>query len=184
MTVPAKPSSNGTRWVPAAVSLAVTALCAPLVAGCSSSGTATALAAAPPSSAPPAQPTACSPWAGLDDLANVTTWLRQMIGDEVIFGASTQQAKRDGLAVVVYARSLGVLSANLPGQYSRELRQSVLPVAASPYKETPEQLNTAANAAESLGSRISQVCLLARAAGQTAAARPRPARAAGGGAPR
>src|ERR1700734_4022187 len=145
MTVPAKPSSNRTRWLPAAV---IAAACACTVIGCSGNGTAPKAAAGSPSRvlpASPASPTACSPWAGLDDLANVTTWLRQMIGDEVIFGAGTQQAKRDGLAVVVYAQSLGALWQDLPAPYSRELRESVLPVAASPYKQTPEQLNTARN---------------------------------------
>src|SRR5262249_16233925 len=155
MTVPAKPSSNGTRWLPGAV---IAATCAFMVIGCGGSGAAPKTASAstspaPSASAPFASATACSPWAGLDHLANVTTWLRQMIGDEVIFGAGTEQAKRDGLAVVVYAQSLGALWQDLPARYSSELRASVLPVAASPYKKTPEQLNTAANSAESLGSQ-------------------------------
>jgi hypothetical protein len=155
MTVPAKPSSNRARWLPAAVTAAT---CAFLVIGCGGNGTAPAAGAASRSPAPAAARTACSPWAGLDDLSNVTTWLRQLIGDEVIFGASTPQAKRDGLAVVVYAQSLGALWQDLPARYSRELRDSVLAVAASPYTRTPEQLNTAANDAQSLGAQISALC--------------------------
>jgi hypothetical protein len=155
MTVPAKPSSNRARWLPAAV---VAATCAFLVIGCSGNGTVPTTGAGSRSPAPVASPTACAPWAGLDDLSNVTMWLRQLIGDEVIFGASTPQAKRDGLAVVVYAQSLGAMWQDLPVQYSRELRDSVLPVAASPYQQTPEQLNTAANDAQSLGSQISALC--------------------------
>jgi hypothetical protein len=76
----------------------------------------------------------------------------------VIFGSGTQQAKKDGLAVVVYAESLGGLTAKLPAQYASELRNSVLPVAASPGKQSPEQLNTAANEAQSLAAKISQMC--------------------------
>jgi hypothetical protein len=157
MTVLAKPSADGAhRWragVPAAL------LCAIMIIGCGSSGGA---ASTPGTrSRDPGQsasPSTCSPWAGLDDLFNVTTWLRQLIGDEVIFGAGTTQAKRDGLAVLVYAESLGRLWEKLPPQYGRDLRDSVLPVAASPYEKTPEQLNTAANDAQSLAAQISQLC--------------------------
>jgi hypothetical protein len=153
----AKPSADGTHGWPAAVPAAL--LCAIMIIGCSSSGGA---ASAPGTrSRDPGQsasPSTCTPWAGLDDLFNVTTWLRQMIGDEVIFGADTGQAKRDGLAVVVYAEPLGGLGEKLPPQYARDLRDSVLPVAASPYKKTPEQLNTAANDAQSLAVQISGLC--------------------------
>src|SRR5215469_2639475 len=131
MTVPAKPSSNRARWLPTAV---ITAACAFTVIGCGGNGPAPKASAGSRSPVAPAARTACSPWAGLDDLSNVTVWLRQMIGDEVIFGAGTAAAKRDGLAVVVYAQSLGAESQNLPAPYSAELRASVLPVAASPYK--------------------------------------------------
>jgi len=160
MTVLAKPSANGTRCWLAAVPAAV--LCAVMIAGCGGgSGTASATGARDSgrsaSSARPS-PSACAPWSGLDDLSNMTTWLRQMIGDEVIFGAGTAQAKRDGLAVVVYAQSLGGLWEMLPAQYASDLRDSVLSVAASPYKETPEQLNTAANSAQSLTNQIGQLC--------------------------
>jgi hypothetical protein len=157
MTVRARPSANRTHGWAAAVPAAL--LCAVMITGCGSSGGA-APAAVSGSRDPgkSASPRACSPWAGLDDLVNVTTWLRQLIGDEVIFGASTQQAKRDGLAVVVYAESLDGLWANLPPQYARDLRDSVLSVAVSPYKKTPEQLNTAANDAQSLATHISQMC--------------------------
>jgi hypothetical protein len=160
VTVLAKPSATGRRgWrvtVPAAL------LCAIMISGCtgaavSAHGSGSRDPGPSTSSAVPAQ-RACSPWAGLDDLAYITTWLRQLIGDEVLFGASTQQAKRDGLAVAVYADSLGALWQNLPAQYGRDLRDSVLSVAASPYKKTPEQLNTAANAAQSLATKISQLC--------------------------
>ena len=167
VTVLAKPSATwrrgtGTRGWP--VTVAAVLLCVIMISGCGG-------AAAPghgSGSRNPGRPTssssadaaqrACSPWAGLDDLANITTWLRQLIGDEVLFGASTQQAKRDGLAVVVYADSLGALWQNLPAQYADALRNSVLSVAASPYKKTPEQLNTAANAAQSLDTKIGQLC--------------------------
>jgi hypothetical protein len=158
MAVRARPSANWTHGWPAAVPAAL--VCAIMITGCGSGGAAGSTAVS--SSRDPAKsvsPSACSPWAGLDDLFNVTTWLRQMIGDEVIFGAGTAQAKRDGLAVVVYAESLDGLWANLPPQYARDLRDSVLSVAASPYKKTPEQLNTAANDAQSLAARISQLCL-------------------------
>ena len=43
--------------------------------------------------------------------------------------------------------------------YAGDLRDSVLSVAASLYKETPEQLNTAANDAQSLATKISQLCV-------------------------
>ena len=160
VTVLAKPSATGRRGgrvtVPAAL------LCAIMISGCSGAAAAAHGGGSPDparstSAASPAQ-RACTPWAGLDDLAYITTWLRQLIGDEVLFGASTQQAKRDGLAVVVYADSLGALWQNLPPQYGRDLRDSVLSVAVSPYKETPEQLNTAANAAQSLATKIGQLC--------------------------
>jgi hypothetical protein len=160
MTVLAKPSANGThRWL-AAVPAAL--VCAIMITGCGgSSGAAPGTGSRDPgqraSSASPS-PSACAPWTGLDDLTNITTWLRQMIGDEVIFGAGTEQAKRDGLAVVVYAESLDGLWEKLPSQYARDLRDSVLSVAASPYKRTPEQLNTAANDAQSLATQISQLC--------------------------
>jgi len=157
MTVRAKPSPKGMYDWAAAVPAAL--LCAVVIGGCSGSGAAapspSAKSRAPGASSSPG---ACSPWAGLDDLLSAVTWLRQLIGDEVIFGAGTEQAKRDGMAVIVYAESLSGLSAKLPPQYARELRVSVLPVAASPYKETPEQLNTAANDAESLATQISQLC--------------------------
>jgi hypothetical protein len=158
MTVRAKPPADGTHgWlaiVPAAL------LCAIMIVGCGSSGGGAASAAGTRSRDPrqSASPSTCSPWTGLDDLFNVTTWLRQMIGDEVIFGADTAQAKRDGLAVVGYAESLDGLWEKLPPQYAGDLRDSVLPVAASPYEKTPEQLNTAANDAQSLAAQISQLC--------------------------
>jgi hypothetical protein len=76
----------------------------------------------------------------------------------VIFGAGTAQAKRDGLAVTGYAESLGGLWADLPPQYARDLRDSVLPAAGSPDKKTPEQLNTVANDAQGLATQISQLC--------------------------
>jgi hypothetical protein len=164
--VVAKSSASGTRGWRATTAIAVLLLCAAVIAGCSSGGGRGGSAPGgvsrdPGRSASPASPSpsACAPWAGLDDLSNITTWLRQMIGDEVIFGAGTQQAKRDGLAVVVYAESLGGLGAELPARYALDLRTSVLSVAASPYKQTPEQLNTAANAAQTLAARISQLCL-------------------------
>jgi len=160
MTVLAKPSANGTHGWLAAVPAAL--LCAIMITGCGGSsgaapGTGSRDPGRPAPSASPS-PSACAPWTGLDDLFNITTWLRQLIGDEVIFGASTAQAKRDGLAVVVYAESLDGLWENLPPQYGRDLRDSVLSVAASPYKKTPEQLNTAANDAQSLATQISQLC--------------------------
>jgi len=34
-----------------------------------------------------------------------------------------------------------------------------LPAAVSPYKQTPEQLNTAANDAQSTANQVSQLCL-------------------------
>jgi hypothetical protein len=162
MTVLARPPANGTHgWLTAAAAALLSAI---MIVGCDSSGGA-ALAPGtgprdPGRSASPISPSssACSPWTGLDDLFNITTWLRQMIGDEVIFGSGTQQAKRDGLAVVVYAESLDGLWVNLPPQYARDLRDSILPVAASPYEQTPEQLNTAANDAQSLATKISQLC--------------------------
>jgi hypothetical protein len=157
MTVLARPSANGThRWP--AVALAAL-LCGGVIIGCSSGGGGpSASGAASRDPVPSTQPSACSPWAGLNDLFSVTTWLQQMIGDEVIFGAGTEQAKRDGLAVVVYAGSLDGLSATLPPQEANDLRDFVLPVAASPYKKTPEQLNTAANDAKSLATQISRLC--------------------------
>jgi hypothetical protein len=162
MTVLAKPSANGTHGWLAAVAAAL--LCAIMITGCgggsgaaSTPGTGSRDPGKSASSASPS-PSACSPWTGLDDLFSITTWLRQLIGDEVIFGASTAQAKRDGLAVVVYAESLDGLWEKLPLQYARDLRDSVLSVAASPYKKTPEQLNTAANDAQSLATQISQLC--------------------------
>jgi hypothetical protein len=161
MAVLAKPSANGAHgWRAAAVPAAL--LGAILIIGCggSSSGGAAATALGTIAQVPgqSASPTACAPWAGLNDLSNVTTWLRQMIGDEVIFGTGTAQAKRDGVAVVVYAKSLGGLEEKLPARYARDLRSSVLPVAASPYKRTPEQLNAAANQAQTLAQQISQLC--------------------------
>jgi hypothetical protein len=164
MTVRAKPSANGMHGWLAAVAAAL--LCAIVITGCggSSGGAASAPGTGsrdPGKSASRASPSpsACAQWTGLDDLFNITTWLRQLIGDEVIFGASTAQAKRDGLAVVVYADSLDGLWEKLPAQYAHDLQDSVLSVAASPYKETPEQLNTAANDAQSLANQISQLCL-------------------------
>jgi hypothetical protein len=157
MTVRVRPSANRTYGWPTAVPAAL--LLAVMITGCGNSGGAASVAAS--GSRDPgksASPSACSSWAGLDDLFNVTTWLRQLIGDEVIFGASTQQARRDGLAVIVYAESLDGLWETLPPQYARSLRDSVLSVATSPYKETPEQLNTAANDAQSLAARISRLC--------------------------
>jgi hypothetical protein len=164
MTVLAKPSANGMHGWRAAAPAAVL-LCAITIAGCSGGGGAAAAPGGgsrdPGRAAPPARSSqhACSPWAGLDDLADITTWLRQLIGDEVIFGAGTEQARNDGLAVVVYAESLGALGQELPPQYARALRDSVLSVAVSPDKKTPEQLNTAANAAQSLAMQISRLCL-------------------------
>jgi len=157
MTVLAKPSADGTHSWRAAVPAAL--LCAIMIIGCGGSGGA-ASAPATKSRDPgqSASPGTCSPWAGLDDLFNVTTWLRQMIGDEVIFGAGTAQAKKDGLAVVVLAESLGGLREALPAQFARDLRDSVLPVAASPDEKTPEQLNTAANDAQNLAMQISALC--------------------------
>jgi hypothetical protein len=158
----AKPSANGAHGWLAAVPAAL--LCAVMNIGCSGGGASAPSTAtrAPVTTArdpgPSASPSTCSPWAGLDDLSNVTTWLRQMIGDEVIFGAGTAPARKDGLTVIVYAESLGGLQATLPPQYARDLQDSVLPVAASPYKKTPEQLNTAANDAQSLAGQISQLC--------------------------
>jgi hypothetical protein len=107
-----------------------------MITGCGGSGgTASAQGTGPRDPGQSASPGTCSPWAGLDDLFTVTTWLRQLIGDEVIFGAGTAQARRDGLAVTGYAESLGGL-----------------------YKKTPEQLNTAANDAQSLAAQISRLC--------------------------
>jgi hypothetical protein len=156
MAVLARPSANGARGWAAAVLAAL--LCGVAIIGCSSGGGAPTSGAAARDPVPSTSPTACSPWAGLNDLFSVTTWLQQMIGDEVIFGAGTEQAKRDGLAVVVYAGSLDGLSARLPPREASDLRTSVLPVAASPYKKTPEQLNTAANEAKSLATQISRLC--------------------------
>ncbi len=164
MTVLAKPSVKRMHGWRAAVPAAL--VCAIIVTGCGSSGGAASAqgtasrdpAASSPDPGKSASPSACAPWAGLDDLSDVTTWLRQMIGDEVIFGAGTAQAKKDGLAVIVYAESLDGLEADLPPQYARDLRNSVLSVAASPDEKTPEQLNTAANAAQSLAMQISQLC--------------------------
>ena len=152
MTVPGKPPAYRAHGWRAAVPAAL--LCAVTITGCGS-GAASAPGAG---SRDPGQPGTCSPWAGLDDLLSVTTWLRQLIGDEVIFGAGTAQARRDGLAVTGYAESLGGLWADLPLQYARDLRDSVLPVAASPDEKTPEQLNAVANDAQSLATRISQLC--------------------------
>ena len=154
----AKVSANGMRSWAGGVLAAL--LCAITVAGCSGGGGGAASAPGTGSRVPSqaASPSACSPWAGLDDLSNVTTWLRQMIGDEVIFGVNTTQTRRDGLAVSAYAESLGGLWEKLPVQYARDLRASVLLVAASPYKQTPEQLNTAANDAQRLTTQISQLC--------------------------
>jgi hypothetical protein len=129
------------------------AACASMISGCGSGGD----PGRPASPAASARST-CSPWAGLDDLAYITTWLRQLIGDEVIFGTGTEQVKNDGLAVLVYAESLDAVGQKLPARYARDLRDSVLSVAASPAKKTPEQLNTAANAAQSLATQISQLC--------------------------
>ena len=161
MTVLAKPSANQTcSWLAA---MLAAALCAIMITGCGGSGgAAPASDTGPrdrgqPASASPA-PSACSQWTGLDDLFNLATWLRQMIGDVVIFGAGTAQAKRDGQAVVGYGQSLDGLWENLPPLYTRDLRSDVLSVAASPYKQTPEQLNTAANEAQSLATEISQLC--------------------------
>ncbi len=158
MPVLAKPAANWTRGWPAAIPAAL--LCAIMITGCGSTGGGAGPAQATGSRdpRPSASPSTCSPWAGLDDLTDVMTWLRQLIGDEVIFGAGTAQAKRDGLAVVVYADSLDGLWEQLPPRYARDLRDSVLSVAASPYKETPEQLNTAANDAQTLATQISQLC--------------------------
>jgi hypothetical protein len=160
MTLLAKSSANQARgWLTA---MLAASLCAIMITGCGGSGGARASDTGSrdrgqPASASPA-PSACSQWTGLDDLFNLATWLRQMIGDVVIFGAGTAQAKRDGLAVVVYGQSLDGLWENLPPPYTRDLRSSVLPVAASPNKQTPEQLNTAANEAQSLANQISQLC--------------------------
>jgi hypothetical protein len=156
MTVLARPSANGTHGWPAAALAAL--LCGSVIVGCSSSGAASASSTGSRDPVQSTPPSVCSPWAGLNDLLSVTTWLQQMIGDEVIFGAGTEQAKRDGLAVVVYAGSLDGLSRKLPPQDARDLRNSVLPVAASPYKMTPEQLNSAADDAHSLATRISRLC--------------------------
>jgi hypothetical protein len=157
MTVPGKPSAYRAHGWRAAVPAAL--LCAVMITGCGGSGGA---ASAPGTGSrdpgQPASPGTCSPWAGLDDLFSVTTWLRQLIGDEVIFGAGTAQARRDGLAVAGYAESLSGLWADLPLQYARDLQDSVLPVAASPDKKTPEQLNAVANDAQSLTMQISQLC--------------------------
>jgi hypothetical protein len=155
MTVPGKPPAYRAHGWRAAVPAAL--LCAVMITGCGGAA-ASAPGAGSRDPGQPASPGTCSPWAGLDDLLSVTTWLRQLIGDEVIFGAGTAQARRDGLAVTGYAESLGGLWADLPLQYARDLRDSVLPVAASPDKKTPEQLNAVANDAQSLATRISQLC--------------------------
>jgi len=151
------PSTGRMRGWPSAVPTAL--VCAIVITGCSGGGAATA---PPTPSRDPGQvvasPSACARWSGLDDLFSVTTWLRQMIGDEVLFGAGTEQAKRDGLALVVYAGSLDGLVAQLPSQDALDLRASVTSVAASPYRKTPEQLNAAANDAQSMATRISALC--------------------------
>ena len=153
-----KPSVNAMRGWTAAVSAA--ALCAVAVAGCSSGSSASAPLGGSlgPLASPAGSAAACRQWAGLDDLDDMTTWLRQMIGDVVLFGADTAQARRDSAAVVRYAQSLGGISATLPAQYARELRGSVLPVVRKPAGQSPEQLNAAANQAQSLGQRIGNLC--------------------------
>jgi hypothetical protein len=156
MTVLAKPSAGGARgwWAAGPTAL----LCAIMIVGCGGGGAASSPGTRSPAPAQSASPSSCSAWTGLDDLVNVTTWLRQLIGDEVIFGPGTAQAKRDAMAVAVYAESLGGLWEKLPRPYARDLRDSVLPVAASPDQKTPEQLNTAANDSQSLAAQISQLC--------------------------
>jgi hypothetical protein len=151
--------ANGTRGgLAAAAALAAAVLVAVLVAGCGA-GSPAAAPASPASSAPGAVPARlCTPWTGLNDLDNVTTWLRQMIGDEVIFGPGTAAANRDGKTVISYARSAAGSADQLPARYASALRTTVLAVAASPYQKTPEQLNTAANNAASLASQLSGLC--------------------------
>jgi hypothetical protein len=133
------------------------------VAGCGSASSAPAplggsLGPLTGSAGPAGSPAACRQWAGLDDLDSMTTWLRQMIGDVVLFGANTAPARRDSAAVIRYAQSLGGIAATLPAQYARDLRGSVLPVASKPAGQSPERLNTAANEAQSLGQRIGNLC--------------------------
>lgn len=157
--VTVRPSVNAVRGWKAAASAA--ALCAVAVAGCSSGGSVSASPARTSTQriSLPDAAAACQQWAGLDDLYNVTTWLRQMIGDVVLFGGDTAQAKRDSRTLVRYAQTLDGMTATLPAAYARDLRGSVLPVASKPAGRTPEQLNAAANEAQSLGQRIGALCL-------------------------
>jgi hypothetical protein len=163
MTVLAKPSANGTFGRLRLTAVPAALLCAIAVAGCSGGSSdqasSASAAAAHPAIHSTASPTACTPWTGLDSLYNITTSIRQMIGDEVIFGAGTQQTKQDGLAVVVYAESLDGVVAKLPPLYAHDVQDSVLSVAATPNTQTPEQLNTAANSAMSLATQIGKLCL-------------------------
>jgi hypothetical protein len=166
--VTVEPSVDAMRGWKAAASAAALCAVAVAVAGCGSAGCGSGGSASAPAAGTPATPAlpvrlpaaaaACQQWAGLNDLYSETTWLRQMIGDVVLSGADTAQAKRDSSAVVLYARSLGRISATRPARYARELRSSVLPVADKPAGQTPEQLNAAANEAQSLQQRIGSLC--------------------------
>jgi hypothetical protein len=169
MTVLPKPSANGMFGglrLTAVLGAALSALVAVAVVGCSGGGGGSVSAAKSAQavrsshSAASASANVCSSWAGLGALYSVTTSLRQMIGDEVIFGTGTAEANKDGLAVVVDVESLddGVLE-QLPPTYASDVRGSVLSVADSPYEKTPEQLNTAANNAMSLATKIGKLCL-------------------------
>ena len=151
-----RPATRAPGWraaVPAALA------CAALAAGCSGSGGhPAALATQPPGTGGAAPASACTQWAGLGALDKETTWLRQMIGDVVLFGAGTAQAKRDAQAVTGYAKTLGGLRGRLPAEYAQPLQDSVLAVAASPAQRTPEQLNTAANASQKLNGELDVAC--------------------------
>ena len=147
--------ANGIRGALAAAAGALAG--AVLTAACGA-GSPAAAPASPARPAPGVPAHLCRPWTGLNDLDNVTTWLRQLIGDEVIFGPRTAAARRDGQTVISYARAAGGSAGQLPARYASALRTTVLAVATRPYQQTPEQLNTAANNAAALSSQLSGLC--------------------------
>jgi len=117
-------------------------------------------AAAPPASSAPAQAagSTCYPWSGLQALNDIAFPLREMAGDEGIYGAGSTQVNSDMFAVVAGAQALNKPLLELPPAWFNAVQNEVMSVAVSPDAASPEQLTAAADNAQYLASQISQLC--------------------------